>query len=164
VRIRPWAKHDLPLLEGLLGDPVMTVHIGGPETPEKIRKRHERYLARTDPAQGLQFAIVVGAQESPAGWVGYWSTDWRDEPVFEMGWNVLPAFQRRGVASAATVLLDERMREIGLSREIHAFPSVENPASNGVCRRSGFALLGEVDIEYPRGHPMRSNDWYLTLG
>ena len=42
--LRPWLEGDLPLLERLMGDPAMTEHLGGPETPEKIRERHERYL------------------------------------------------------------------------------------------------------------------------
>jgi len=33
---------DLPLLERLMGNPTMTEHLSGPETPEKIRERHER--------------------------------------------------------------------------------------------------------------------------
>ena len=41
ISLRRWSKNDLPLLEGLLGDPAMTKHIGGPETPEKIRARLE---------------------------------------------------------------------------------------------------------------------------
>ena len=44
VRLDPWAEDDLPLLQGLLGDPVMMEHLGGPEAPEKIVERHQRYL------------------------------------------------------------------------------------------------------------------------
>jgi hypothetical protein len=32
-RIEPWGEDDLPLLEKLLGDPAMTEHLGGPESP-----------------------------------------------------------------------------------------------------------------------------------
>jgi hypothetical protein len=31
VNIRPWSDGDLHLLERLLGDPAMNVHLGGPE-------------------------------------------------------------------------------------------------------------------------------------
>jgi len=47
VDIRPWSDGDLPLLERLMGDPAMTEHLGGPETPEKIRERHELIIIRT---------------------------------------------------------------------------------------------------------------------
>jgi RimJ/RimL family protein N-acetyltransferase len=46
---------------------------------------------------------------------------------------------------------------------IHAFPSIENPPSNAICRKLGFELLGETEFEYPKGHWMRCNDWRLSL-
>ena len=39
VGIRPWSEGNVPLFERLTGDPAMTEHFGGPETPEKIRER-----------------------------------------------------------------------------------------------------------------------------
>ena len=42
VDIRPWSDRDLELLQRLIGDPVMTEHLGGPEIAQKIRERHER--------------------------------------------------------------------------------------------------------------------------
>jgi RimJ/RimL family protein N-acetyltransferase len=47
--------------------------------------------------------------------------------------------------------------------EFHAFPATDHPASNAVCRKAGFALLGETDIEYPPGSIMRCNDWQMSL-
>jgi len=35
--------------------------------------------------------------------------------------------------------------------------------SNVLCRRLGFQLAGAFDFEYPRGSPMRCNDWRLDL-
>jgi len=40
VILEPWGSGDLPLLERLMGDPRMTEHLGGPESPEKIAERH----------------------------------------------------------------------------------------------------------------------------
>jgi RimJ/RimL family protein N-acetyltransferase len=162
VDIRPWADGDLPLLERLLGDPAMMLHLGGPETREKICARHERYLGSDDRCGGL-FAIVVGPGRMPVGWVGYWETSWRDDVVWESGWHVLPECQGEGVATAGTALMLERARLRGTRRSIHAFPSVENAASNALCRRLGFSLLGEVEVEYPKGSMMRSYDWSLEL-
>ncbi|WP_406087002.1 hypothetical protein [Kitasatospora purpeofusca] len=51
----------------------------------------------------------------------------------------------------------------GLHRHLHAFPRVDHPASNAVCRAAGFELLGPQDFEYSPGHPIRSNDWRLDL-
>lgn len=33
----------------------------------------------------------------------------------------------------------------------------------GLCRRTGFELLGEVDFEFPKGNPLRCHDWRRDL-
>jgi RimJ/RimL family protein N-acetyltransferase len=163
VALRPWSDQDLPLLERLRGDPAMNEHLGGPEAPEKIAERHERYRAMDDTGEGRMLVIVAGQAAESVGSVGYREREWQDEPVWEMGWNVLPEFQGRGIATRAVVVAIERMRVERKHRFIHAFPSVDNLPSNAVCRKVGFALLGEVDFEYPPGHFMRSNDWRFDL-
>ncbi len=161
VAIRPYAAEDLGLLEGLLGDEAMMSHLGGAEAPDAIRARHKRYLA-TDVAAGGLFTILVGAEEVPAGWVGYWESEWEGAPVWECGWHVLPEFQGVGVASAAMLLVLADVRARKTHGALHAFPSVANVASNRLCSRLGFELLGEAEIEYPKGHQMRSNNWRLS--
>jgi RimJ/RimL family protein N-acetyltransferase len=162
VGIRPWSEGDLPLLARLLGDPAMTEHLGGPETPEKLLERHQRYCRISVAGGGGTFVIVLGSGGA-AGWAGYWETEWRDGRVWETGWSVLPEYQSHGVATEATAVVAERARAERKHRFMHAFPSVDNGPSNAVCRKAGFALQGEVDIEYPPGRPMRCNDWRLDL-
>jgi len=162
VRLRPWAADDLPLLVRLLGDPEMMQHLGGPDTPDAIEARHQRYLA-SDPAKGGLFAIIAGREAEAVGWVGYWESEWQDEPAWECGWHVLPEWQGRGVATAGTALMLEQARQRRTFRYIHAFPSVDNAASNALCRTLGFESFGEVRVEYPRGIMMRANDWRLDL-
>jgi hypothetical protein len=65
VDIHPWSKGDLPLLERLTGDPAMTASLGGPESPEKIRDRHERYCRGSE--AGRMCAIAVGPDVIGAG-------------------------------------------------------------------------------------------------
>jgi RimJ/RimL family protein N-acetyltransferase len=162
VRIRPWAEGDLDLLQRLLGDPAVMVHLGGPETAEAIGARHRRYLDSDDAPQGL-FAIVSGPQDTPIGWVGFWPSSWQGEDVLECGWHVLAEHQGRGLATAGAALMIERARATHSRRHLHAFPSLDNAASNSLCLALGFRLLGEADVEYPRGHVMHSNDWRLDL-
>ena len=78
---------------------------------------------------------------------------------------MLPAFQGRGIASTATGLAISSAREDGRHRFMHAFPSVEDPPSNAICRKLGFTLLGAMDFEYPpgSGNMLRCNDWRLDL-
>lgn len=163
VDIRPWSDGDLPLLERLMGDPAMTEHLGGPETPEKIRERHERYCRIGDTGTGRMFVIVVGPGRLAAGSVGYWEKAWRGQHVWETGWSVVPEFQGQGIATRATAALVERARAEGKHQFIHAFPSVDNGPSNAICRKVGFKLQGEGDFEYPPGNILRCNDWRLDL-
>lgn len=163
VRLEPWGEGDLPLLRRLLGDPAMTVHLGGPESEEKLRERQGRYERLDADSGGRMYRIVVEATGEAAGSVGYWEKDWRDETVYETGWSVLPEFQGRGIAVAATREVIDAARAERRHRYLHAFPSVENAASNAICRKLGFELLGEHEFEYPKGHWMRCNDWRLDL-
>jgi RimJ/RimL family protein N-acetyltransferase len=159
VRIEPWTEADLPVLEQTLGDPAMTEHLGGPESAEQIARRHAGYA---EPGSG-QFRIVLGRTREPAGWVGYWDREWQGEQVYEIGWAVIPGLQGRGIATTATLQALAAARAEGRHRFVHAYPSVENGASNAICRKSGFTLLGEHDFEYPPGNPLRCNDWRFDL-
>ena len=122
----------------------MMEHLGGPEAPEKIVERHGRYL-------GAPGALRISVDGVGAGWVGFWEREWQGEPIYEMGWSVLPGFQGRGVASEATRLALEAARASDGPRSVHAFPPPDNAASNAVCRKAGFEFLGEVEFEYPKG-------------
>jgi RimJ/RimL family protein N-acetyltransferase len=163
VDIRPWSQTDLPLLQRLRGDPAMNIHLGGPETPVKIRERQERYYRSSQTGENPMFVIVVGPDKVPAGSIGYWEKQWQDEHIWETGWSVLPEFQGQGVATRAAAIIVERVKSLRKHRTLHAFPSVNNAASNAICSKVGFTLRGEVDFEFPPGHIMRCNDWLLDL-
>jgi RimJ/RimL family protein N-acetyltransferase len=140
----------------------MMRHLGGPESPEAIEARHRRYVT-SDPATNGLFAILAGPEAEPVGWVGFWESEWDGEPAWECGWSVLPEAQGRGVATAAAALMLEEARRRRRLRWVHALPSVDNAASNALCRTLGLELVGETEVEYPKGHMMRSNDWRLDL-
>lgn len=154
VRLEPWGPGDFELLERLVGDPAMMEHLGGPETPEKIRERQARYEG-TDTA----FKVVDEESGEGVGWVGYWESD----NAWEIGWAVAPEHQGRGFATAGTAAALALARENGTHRFVHACPDVGNAASNAICRKLGFTLLREFDGEYPPGHPRRFNDWRYDL-
>jgi RimJ/RimL family protein N-acetyltransferase len=159
VHLEPWAEGDLPLLERTLGDPRMTEHLGGPESPEKLAERQARF---EQPGSGM-FKIIDDETGEGVGSVGYWERTWHGEQVYETGWFVTPAFQGRGIAAAATGQAIALARAEGKHRFLHAFPSVENEPSNAICRKVGFTLIGECEFEYPPGNRMRCNDWRLDL-
>ena len=163
MRLEPWGEGDLPLLRRVMGDPAMTEHLGGPESQAKLRDRQGHYERLTDDGSGRMYKIVLEPTGEAAGSVGYWVKDWQDETIYEIGWSVLPEFQGRGLAVEATRQVIELARAERRHRELHAFPSVENAASNAICRKLGFDLLGASDFEFPPGHWMRCNDWRLAL-
>jgi RimJ/RimL family protein N-acetyltransferase len=162
VRLEPWAEQDAGLLVELNGDPEQMAHLGGAETAEKLADRQRRYVGN---ASSL---CIVDGDGRRSGWVGFWASEWRGEPVIEMGWSVRKDLHGRGLASAGTRLAVERARgaaqAAGMSRLV-AFPNVENVPSNRVCERAGFTLLeAGADVEYPPGHTMRCNVWALAVG
>ncbi len=162
VALRTWTDADLPLLRGLLGDPAMMTHLGGPESEEKLLVRHQRYLdiARTT---GRAFVITFGAERVAAGWVGYWETTWHGEPAWETGWSVLPDFQGRGVATRGAALAIEAAAAERVHPFIYGFPAVENGPSNAVCAKLGFERLGSESLEYPPGTRMECAIWRRRL-
>ena len=161
VILQPWSENDLPLLEKLLGDPNTMAPLGGPETPEQIQKRHQRYLHL--PETDHMFVIRWGPKAEAAGSIGYWEKSWRDQLVYEMGWSVLPAYQGHGIATKGGEAALEQARREHRHQFMHAFPSVDNPASNAICRKLGFALIEACQFEYPAGNFMQCNDWRLNL-
>lgn len=158
ISLEPWGAADRPLLDALMGDPEMTVYLGGPESPEKLDERQGRYVNNP-----RAMRIVVDGQG--VGWVGYWDHQQEDgELAWETGWSVRREFWGRGIATAAMKLLLDRIRRDGIRRYVHATVTTDNAASNALCRKLGFELVGPIDYEFPRGNPVHGYDWRLDLG
>ena len=156
VTLRPWTNEDLWLLHETLGNPAMMEHLGGVESVEQIERRHARFLSGRD-----MFTVWEG--DTVVGSAGFWERRWRDQDVYEAGWMILTKYAGRGLATQAARAVIELAREERKHRYLHAFPNVENKASNAVCRNAGFSNLGECAFEYPQGHWMRCNDWSIDL-
>jgi RimJ/RimL family protein N-acetyltransferase len=139
----------------------MTEHLGGPESMAKLRERQSRYQRLEVGDRMLR--IVDVASGVGIGSVGFWTKEWHDELVYEVGWMAVPEFQGRGVAAAATAQAIELAKRENKHRFMHAFPAVGNASSNAICRELGFEFLDVCDIEFPKGHFMSCNDWRLDL-
>ncbi|KOX29888.1 GCN5 family acetyltransferase [Streptomyces sp. NRRL F-4707] len=159
VRLVPWAEEDLWLLRRL-NSPEATAYLGGPESEDRLLARHRRYV---EPAAGRMYRVTLAEGGETVGSVGYWQRTWQGAETWETGWGVLPEFQGRGLAVRAALAVREAARAAGPHRYLHAFPGVGHAASNAVCRKAGFTLLGQADFEYPKGHWIRSNDWRVDL-
>ena len=132
VQIR--APHFAVILrERLMGDPRMTEHLGGPESPDKLRERQDRY-ERLEGGDRM-FKIIDVASATGVGSVGLWTKQWRDEQVYEVGWMVVPEFQGHGIALAATAQAIELAKGDDKHRFMHAFPNIDNAPSNTICHK-----------------------------
>ncbi|MFF7293003.1 GNAT family N-acetyltransferase [Microbacterium sp. NPDC008134] len=161
LTLRPWESGDLPLLHRA-NEPAMTSHLNGSESDVQVEERHARYLRLNASGEANMSVILEGG--IPVGSIGYWPVHWHDADVWETGWFVLPEAQGRGIAARAVALIVEQVRAApGDRRMLVAFPGVENPASNAVCRRAGFAHVGSVVEEF-RGAPLAINEWAHDLG
>jgi RimJ/RimL family protein N-acetyltransferase len=105
VCLVPWSESDHELLHRI-NTPEMKRHLGGPETFEQVEARHQRYLSLHN---GQMYRIELATGEA-VGSIGYWNREWHGETVCETGWSVLPEFQGRGIAVAATRALIEVVR------------------------------------------------------
>lgn len=160
LSLRPWHDDDLPLLHRA-NTPEMTSHLNGPETDEEVADRHARYLRYAQTGEARMFVILLDAE--PVGSIGYWRLRWKEQDVWETGWFVLPEAQGHRVAARALALLIDDARSHPEGRGILvAFPSVENPPSNAVCRRAGFVLTGSTTETF-RGTQLTMNEWEFDL-
>ncbi|KJQ53051.1 GNAT family N-acetyltransferase [Microbacterium sp. SA39] len=160
LALRPWHDDDLPLLHRA-NTLEMTSHLNGPETDEQIADRHARYLRYAKSGEARMFAILLDSK--PVGSVGYWRLRWKDRDVWETGWFVLPEAQGQRVAARALALLIDDVRRHPERRDsLVAFPSVDNPPSNAVCRRAGFELTAS-STETFRGAELTVNEWVYDL-
>lgn len=162
ITLEPWTDADLDLLKRL-NTPEIWAHLGGPETEEKVLERHARYLDVGPPGTGRMFTVRLLPEGTTVGTIGYWEREWQGATVYETGWNVLPEFQGRGIASAAARAVVDVARAERRHPRIHAYPSVDNHASNAICRKAGFTFVAEREFEYPKGSFMRCNDWRHDL-
>jgi RimJ/RimL family protein N-acetyltransferase len=164
VSIRPYREGDMWILERTLGDPRQMVHLNGPESSEKIRERHTKYVKMSaDQRAGCMFTIMVGT--NAAGNVGYWESECDGQKVWEAGWFVLPEYQGRGIATEAMKHLIGVVSKLRSHRFLTALPSVDNHPSNAIPRKLGFTLVREIESEYPHGSGkfLHNNVWRLVL-
>ena len=162
MELIPLTTEDIKLYERVYCDPEMVKHLGGvvfdrEQLPQKLR----RDVESVENGRAWIFKIILdGDDERIAGSVCIWENNVHGESINEVGWSILPEFQRQGLATEAVRAMLDKARAEGRWDVLHAFPSVTNDASNAICRRMGFSLLEEVDLEWA-GNRLRCNHWRL---
>jgi RimJ/RimL family protein N-acetyltransferase len=107
--------------------------------------------------------LRIAADGVDVGSVGYWEITREGGMAYETGWAILPVHQGRGLGSAATRLMMDRLKPVAVYRYVFAFPVPDNQGSNGICRKLGFELMGVEEAEYPKGVFAPHNVWRLDL-
>jgi RimJ/RimL family protein N-acetyltransferase len=162
VELHPWSADDLDLLRRA-NTPELMDQLGGVETDEQVMARHGRYLRLRIEGTGHQFRIAIPGHPEGVGIVGYWQREHDGDLALEAGWSVEAEYRGRGIAPAAVLAMLDLARAAGETLPVHAYPRVDNPASNAVCRKAGFTLLREADFEVTPGNVLHTNDWVVEL-
>lgn len=160
MELRDYADEDAALTEALECDPEVMTHLGGPVPRGEIPMIHSRRL-RSREDGGWWLVIVPEPGGPPAGTIGVWEGEFEATAVSEVGWMVLPRFQGRGIAGEALGMVLSLARAEERFFPLHAFPGEANGASNALCRRHGFELVGTIDGGY-RESEFRCNHWVLA--
>lgn len=161
LTLSPWESNDLDVLV-VCNTPEMTAFVGGPEPEEAVLRRHEKYVREWEDGRVRMFTVRLDRTKT-VGSVGYWPIEWAGAEVYESGWSTLPEWQGRGVATSGIRLLLDHARVSGDLDSMHAFPLVEHHASNAVCRKAGFSLLGPVPFPGRQGATIVCNDWSVSF-
>ena len=139
VTLERWGADDLVLLERA-NTAEMTRFLGGPESADALADRHADYLRLWETGSVRMFRIRVDG--AVAGYAGWWEEEHDGAPVYEIGCSVEPAWQGRGVASAALTEVVRLAMAFDEHRPIVGYANVDNAASNALCERVGFSLVG----------------------
>jgi ribosomal-protein-alanine N-acetyltransferase len=94
------------------------------------------------------WGISYGNSTELIGVICFWNFDILNETV-EIGYELLPEFQGKGIMKEAIACLLEYGFDTMGARKIVAFPSVENPASVKLLEKSGFKL---ASANYQNSH------------
>jgi RimJ/RimL family protein N-acetyltransferase len=162
MELVPVTADDLWLTVALETDPRVMAELGGAWSVEEATATHARRLQYGIEHESLWLKIVPDPATGPVGSLVMWDSEWEGKPITEAGWMVLLEHQGRGYASEGVRLLVERANAEGRWGDIHAFPGASNGASNAICRKLGFELVGEGDADYAGRH-FPVNHWVLRV-
>ncbi|HEX8922230.1 MAG TPA: GNAT family N-acetyltransferase [Pyrinomonadaceae bacterium] len=164
MQLRNISLDDLSLYESFYCEPQMMAHLGGAWDRELMPDKLRRDVEKVESDRAWVFKIIPDEDSSnAAGTVCLWENSWRGESISEIGWMILPQFQRQGLGTKAVrAILDKARAEKRWGEVIHAFPSITNAPSNAICLKMGFSLIEECDLEYA-GQMLRCNHWRLDM-
>jgi len=160
MELQDISLEDLPLWEQMQCDPVMMAELGGPHPREKIPNILKNVLSYVESGRAWAYKIIL--DEQAVGSIGIWESDYEGQPINEITWMVLPAYQGRGICSQAVRAVLDKAHMEGRWDVIHAFTGVNNAPSNAVCRKAGFSMLEVCDVDYA-DRILHCNHWRIDV-
>ena len=134
---RTWAAADLALALDLWGDLAVTRLIGGPFTPEQIRRRLEREIATFESHAIQYYPLFLLETGDHVGCCGLRPCQ-PDHHVHELGFHLKQAFWGKGYASeAAQAVIAYAFATLGAAA-LFAGHNPANDASRKLLLRLGF--------------------------
>jgi len=160
VTLRPFRERDLPFLEQLGSDPVVTGRFvwAGFRDPRIRRHRWEKdgYVAADSTALAVVGEDPATGQESVFG-IASWEAKDRGGPpggCYEIGLALLPEHRGRGVGTAAHQVMVRHLFGCTLAHRLEAQTDADNIAEQKALARAGFRREGVL-----RGARFREGAW-----
>ena len=111
----------------------MTEHLGGPRNVPKSSPSDTRSTFGAATRGKAQCSSSLSGTGSGSWSIGYWEREWRGQQLFGDRVECTSEFQGKGIATRAARLIVKKAKAELHEGYLHAFPSVANGPSNGVC-------------------------------
>ena len=145
LRFRMFRESDFPTYERWCANMDIMRYLGG-KTFDRVQAwRHMAYLIGHWAMRGYgYYAVEEKATGALIGRVGY--TDHPGWPAFELGWTIIPEFQRRGYAiEAARMLLTYAFETLDRPHVISLIHP-DNAPSIRVAEKLGETVEGKTEV------------------
>ena len=142
--LRGWRAEDFEPFVGFWMDPVAVANAGGAIASRgEAWRKMASYIGHWQ-LRGYGFFVLQRHDDpAPLGYCGLWYPE--DWPEPEIGWAVLPAYQRRGYAKEAARAVIGYAGALGWTTLISLI-NPKNAASRGLAEKLGARLESEIDI------------------
>jgi len=147
MKLEMMAGKDVELRLRLQTDPQLMTELGGSRPREAIERAHARSLALAAEGKCWPLRIIPTGESSPAGGVDVFESSHDGEPIYEIGWMILPEFQNRGIASQA-------VRKVLEWQPLAGRPVLKPSGSSQPRAATSLGGRREQSIREPRSRPL----------
>lgn len=154
--------NDIKLYESMFCDDDHMKDLGGSQPKEKIPEILQKQINCNEMKNGIVKKIIINNES--IGTICVWENKYKDENISEFGWGIAKAYKGIGYGTKAVVAMIDHCRSTADPRWkfIHAFTKITNVPSNSICKRLGFKLIEEVEIDYD-GSKLLSYHWLIDI-